>query len=92
MHYTRMTLRKNSQDYAGQDWFRKHSSIEKCLKKLELLNRLLDQKLIDIDDGTNNFYERYDVKIMTEQQFMCYFQESGKPGISPNPEHQKDSN
>ena len=77
----RKTLRNyktnNTLDYnTKQDWFRKHSSIESCVRKLELLNRLLD-----IDEGTNNFYERYDVKIMTEQKFMCYFQESGQTGI-----------
>ena len=35
----------------SSDWFRKRSNIEKCLENLELLNRLLDQKLIDFDEG-----------------------------------------
>ena len=32
-----------------QDWFLKHSNMERCLKNLELLNQPLDQKLNDFD-------------------------------------------
>ena len=41
---------------------RKHSNIERCLKHLELLNRPLDQKLINFDEERkDNSYEKYDV-------------------------------
>ena len=45
-----------------QDWFRRPSNIEKCLKNLELLIQPLDQ----------NFYEKYDSKITPEQDLMLY--------------------
>ena len=35
--------------------FKKHSNIERCLKNLELLNRLLDQTLIDFDEEEELF-------------------------------------
>ena len=45
-----------------QDWFRRPSNIEKCLKNLELISQPLDQ----------NFYEKYDSKITPEQDLMLY--------------------
>ena len=78
MHYIRKTLRnkiKKTLDYIStrQDWFRKRSNIERCLKNLELLNQPLDQKLIDFDKEKKNFYGKYDVTIMTERNVMLYF-------------------
>ena len=43
------------------------------LKNLELLNEPLDQKLIDFDQENQNFYEKYDVTMMTEQILMLYY-------------------
>ena len=43
---------------------------------LELPNRLLDQKLIDFHEEKQNFYEKYDVIIMTEPK------ESDRPGVA----------
>ena len=37
----------------GQDWFRKHSNIERCLKNLKPLHHL-DQNLIDFDKEKQN--------------------------------------
>ena len=56
-----------------QDWFQEHSKIGRCLKNLELFNRLLDQKLIDFDER-NNSHEKYDVATKTEQKFEALFQ------------------
>ena len=67
-HNTRKTSRNNKikkiLDHIStwQASFRKHSNIEKCLKNLELLSGLLDQKLIDFDEERINSYEKYDVK------------------------------
>ena len=33
--------------------------MERCLKKFELHNRLLDQTLIDFDEERKNFHEKY---------------------------------
>ena len=41
------------------------SNIERCLKNLELLNRPLDQKSIDIGEDKNS-HEKYHVKMMKE--------------------------
>ena len=39
------------------------------MKNLELLNRLLNQKLIDFDEERKNSHEKYDVVTMKEQTF-----------------------
>ena len=44
------------------------SKIERCLKNLELLNRLLDLKLIDFDEKRKNSHEKYDVRANFEAQ------------------------
>ena len=43
----------------------KQSNIEICLKKLELLNQLLDWKLNDFDKEWTTSYETQDATIMT---------------------------
>ena len=46
-------------------------NVERCLKNPELLSRLLDQKLIDLDKEKQNFYEKYyDVTIVTARNLM----------------------
>ena len=62
----------------GQDRFRKHSHIERCLKNLELLVQLLDQKLIDPDEQRKNSYEKYDVTKRTEQKLRLFFSGFGQ--------------
>ena len=61
---------------------RKHSNIEKCLKNLDLLNRLLDQKWIYSDKERKNCNEKYDVKIMKGNNTGSIVEESGRPRIS----------
>ena len=52
------------------------------MKKLELPNRLLDQELRDFEEERKNYYEKYDVKIMSEQQFEAQLiKESGRLGV-----------
>ena len=77
MHYTRKTLRNNqvkhSLDYSiWQDWFRKRSNVERRFKNFELLNEPLAQTLIDFDKAEQHLYEKYDVKIMTERNWMLF--------------------
>ena len=45
----------------------KHSNTERRLKNLELLNQSPDQTLIEFGKDKQNFHEKYDVTIMTEQ-------------------------
>ena len=40
------------------------------MKNLELLIQPLDHKLNDFDKEKQNFYEKYEIKIMTEQDLM----------------------
>ena len=53
-------------DYIN-DWLKKHISIERFLNNLELLSRLLDQRLIDFDEEKTSD-EMCDVTIFTEQE------------------------
>ena len=43
------------------------------MKNLELLIQPLDLKLNDFDKEKQNFFEKYDVKILTEQNLMFFF-------------------
>ena len=49
-----------------------NSAILRDVWSLELFNQPLDQKLIDFDKEKQNFYEKYDVTSMTEQNLMLY--------------------
>ena len=66
MQCTRKTSRnKEIKEYAGRHQHLTglvRSNIERCMKDLELLNRLLDQKLIDSDEVRKNSWDKYDVK------------------------------
>ena len=74
-------VRRNTHDRntsaLEQDWFRKHSTFEKCMKILELLHRLLDQKLGNFHEERMHSYEKYSVKITTEKKML-----SDEPGIA----------
>ena len=56
---TRFTYRTQSSSTSWQDWFRKRSNVENCSKKLN-----------DFDQEKQNLYEKYDSKIMPEQDLM----------------------
>ena len=56
--------------------------MERCLKNIELIRRLLDQKKIDFNEERKNSFEQYDVKIMNEQNLRSIMKESDRPGVS----------
>ena len=56
----------------------KQSNIERCLKNLELLNGLLDKRLINFDTEKQNYSEKYGVTIVVGQNCGSIVRESNK--------------
>ena len=86
---------QQNHEYAGQHQHlaglvQETQQYREMLKNLELLIQPLDLKLNDFDKEKQNFFEKHDVKILTEQNMML-FSGIGQIWKPTNPGHQKAS-